>query len=709
MKDSPLKLLETMASKLPPAMLLALGCSFAAGVAGAAPEVAVRDAPSNDPGLRMAIEDLQAALGSGDRRVTLHGAGSLDPARQEYEIRSASGGWEVLSDGIGLIHGARRLAEAIRLRGFEANLTARASPVFRDRMFSYQGVRLNLPDESYYGRNKPFVNRERLRVECEAVREAMRVAAWYGFNQFTLLNLNLEDYVNYDRLGGGFEVYAPDSLHRLRSEVFCQALRELGEYARSLHLRFYLQIYEFSFPDHLDGRQLTENDELPWRMADAKFTEFFERTGIDGLVVTPTEPSPRLSYRGFQLWKTPEGAGRMAQRYHEIIVGKNRRELVLRTWMVADDRPTFERVLSTATEPTLRFETKHTNWDYFLSQSVNPLLPADAPRLRPMTVTFDVFRQFDGWGRCLMYPAFWGERFREAHRSGVVAVNAWGPWLPGCIYPGTWAGWGDPYDFMQDKASPAHAVTYLFSRLAWSPDESPERIAADWAKLRFGFQAEAATRALMLSESLWRTTYLEKDNAWSELAFKWTMLLRPGQPSVLKNAIAGVRSTFHKAYGGPKEPAPAGANSSAPGRDGGAVTLESVRASNARAVAQARAMHAEAMRVDPDRAPDAPAARAFRRAADLTLLLFETFAPYRELVFRSHGKKTPDEETRRLGRDILALLPRWKQFPDEARDWLVLDGKLATDLWGGAPQSVKDLAEKWSGTGIATRGKGDPE
>jgi hypothetical protein len=539
----------------------------------------------------------------------------------------------------------------------------------------------------------------------------MRVAVRYGFNQFTLLNLNLEDYVNYDRLGGGFEVYAPDSLHRLRSEVFCQALRELGEYARSLHLRFYLQIYEFSFPDHLDGRQLTENDELPWRMADAKFTEFFERTGIDGLVVTPTEPSPRLNYRGFQLWKTPEGAGRMAQRYHEIIVGKNRRELVFRLWMVTDDRPNFERVLTTATEPSLRFETKHTNWDYFLSQSVNPLLPADAPRLRPMTVTFDVFRQFDGWGRCLMYPAFWGERFREARRSGVVAVNAWGPWLPGCIYPGSWAGWADPYDFMQADTAPAHAVLYLFSRLAWSPDDSPERIAADWAKLRFGEQAPAATRALLLSESLWRTTYLEKDNAWSELAFKWTMLLRPGQPSVLKNAIAGVRSTFSNHGRALKQAEPAAAKSPADTsrKPVSAVTLESIRASNARAVGEARALHAEAIRVDPERAPDAPAARAFRRAADLTLLFFETFAPYRELVFRSQGKQAPDEDTQRLAREILGVMPRWEQFPDEARDWLVLDGKLATELWGTAPQCVKNLAEKWSGTGNATRGKGDPE
>jgi hypothetical protein len=54
-------------------------------------------------------------------------------------------------------------------------------------------------------------------------------------------------------------------------------------------------------------------------------------------------------------------------------------------------------------------------------------------------------------------------------------------------------------------------------------------------------------------------------------------------------------------------------------------------------------------------------------------------------------------------------MPRWEQFPDEARDWLVLDGKLATELWGAAPQSVKNLAEKWSGTGNATRGKGDPQ
>lgn len=164
----------------------------AAALETAAPgglHIEVRGAPPDDAALRMAVDELRMALDAagGRGRVLLRGRDRLTADGQEFAIQPSGDGLEVSSPGIGLVHGTLRLAETVRLNGWDERVRLKGAPAFRDRMFSYQGVRLNLPDESYYGRNKPFVNRERLGVECEAVREAMRVAVRYGFNQFTLL------------------------------------------------------------------------------------------------------------------------------------------------------------------------------------------------------------------------------------------------------------------------------------------------------------------------------------------------------------------------------------------------------------------------------------------------------------------------------------------------------------------------------------------
>lgn len=639
---------------------------LAAGLAAA--QVVVQGVPESDPALEMAAGELRAALSkAGGGRVVLEGK-SLAPELEGFEIAPAEGGLRITSQGAGLIYGTFRLAEIVRRDGFTPSLHLRESPAFAERMFSFEGGLLNLPDEGFYWRQAPFVNPEVLRRETDGARQAMRMAVRHGFNSITFLNLNLEDYVNYDRLGNGFEVYAADSLHRQRSAVFCRALRELAGYARQWRLRLYIQIYDLSFPDHLDGSRLADDSEHTWRIVDAKLSEMLERTGVDGIVVTATEPSPRLNYRGFQLWKTPEGAGRMAQRYQDIVVKKNRRRMIFRTWRVANTMDTFERVLSAAPDPQIVYDAKHTDGDFFLCVGGNRLLYGGAPARRPFMATFDVFREFDGWGRTIFYPAFWAERFRNARRAGVVAVNAWGHWIPGCIYPGVWVGRLDEYDFMRRGQPPVLATLYLFSRLAWNPDTPVEQITSDWTRLNFGAQAAAAGKALQLSERLWGATYIGP-HPYSQTAFKWTMLFRPS----------------------PTPPAPAGADK---------WTVDTVRQSNRQALEMARQLHAAASAIDPGKTPNPEAAREFRRAADLTLLFFRTFAPWRELVFRTWwaGPDMPQQDRQailELADEVRRLLPEWRTYPSEARDWLVLDDTLARDLGWTGHASVAGWLDRW--------------
>jgi hypothetical protein len=616
-----------------------------------AADVFVEQAPRDDLALQMAVSELRLTLKTSGGRVTLRGPAQFGAgqaaADQGFEILPENGGLVVRSSGTGLVHGAFRLAELVHRDGFNPGLRLAERPAFAERMFSYEGTVLDLPDEGYYFRDRPYANPFTIEAQSEAARAAMRHLLRYGFNSITFLHLNLEDYVNYDRLGDGFRVYAADSLHRARSEQFCRMLRDLTGYAHRLHMRLYIQIYEFSFPDHLDGRTLTDASEYTWRVAEARLTEMLQRTGVDGLVVTATEPSPRLNYRGFQLWKTPEGAGRMAQRYQQIIVGKNKRRMIFRTWWVADDMASFNRVLSTAPDAGTVYDAKEGDGDFFLCVGENRLLHGGAPARRPFMITFDAFRQFDGWGRALFFPSFWGERFRSSQRQGVKIVNAWGPWIPGCIYPGTWVAKYDDYDYLRQEHSPAHAMLYLFARLAWDPRQPVARIAGDWARLYFGQHAGAVEEALLLSNELWKTTYLGSSPN-SGLAFKWTMLFQR-RPELIDRA-------------------------------GVDWSIKTVRESNRRAIELADRIHALLYSIDPAVVPSPGMARELQRSADLTALYFRTFTLWRELVFLDHRAAGERAAILAVASDLEKILPEWRRFPREAKDWLVFqfDPDLAT-------------------------------
>lgn len=646
------------------ALALASPCTgVATKLAPAAPSRRIQlvfdQVPTEDAALRLAVEDLKQAIEARGfelsapaqaeadiRRIVLKGNGTFhedrEAANQSFVVEPILRGLQVSSPGIGLVYGVFRLAEAIHRDGLNWSLRLAETPAFRERIFSYQGTLFGLPDEGYYFRHAPYVNEPLLKEQVEDAKLALRRLLPYGFNTVAFLNLNIEDYIDYELLEDGHAVYAADSLHRLRSAIFCRAVSELADYAHMLHMQFFLQIYEFSLPDHLDGRQLSDDSERTWRLVDAKFRELLSRTSVDGIILTLTEPSPRMAYRGITLWKTPEGAGRMASHYYDTIVKKAGRRLIVRLWWVTDDPQGFQRVLAEAPDPGIMYDTKNTNGDFFLSVGENPLIAQGATRLRPFAVTFDTFRQFDGWGELIFYPGFWPARFKSARANGVVAVNAWGPWFPGCIFPGTWVGKYDEYDFLRHGFRPALACLYFFSRLAWNPDVPLDAITRDWAALHFGRRNTLALqRALALSYDLWKTTYLGSDDRGT---FKWTMAFQPLDPA---------NAQFFSRH-----------------------SLSELELSNRQARALASEIHSLIYSLGTCGAPNPDFIREFRRAADLTLLYFRTFTLWRELLWRKQvagaGKGAIGKAAlRQVALELEVLLPEWRKYPREAKDWLV--------------------------------------
>jgi len=70
-------------------------------------------------------------------------------------------------------------------------------------MLSYEGTIFDLPDEGLYFRDPPYVNQPVLEEQLGYAKQAMRRLLQNGFNTITFLNLNVEDYVNYDLLEDG--------------------------------------------------------------------------------------------------------------------------------------------------------------------------------------------------------------------------------------------------------------------------------------------------------------------------------------------------------------------------------------------------------------------------------------------------------------------------------------------------------------------------
>jgi len=622
--------------------------------------VVLQGVPTSDTAVKLALDALtsalrargwQAVLGEqenpGAHGILIKGTGTFQKDRaaqsQSFRIEPTPNGLQVSSPGIGLVYGIFRLAECVQRDGLTWSLRREETPAFPERIFSYEGTLLDLPDEGYYFRQPPYVNEPLLEQQIEEARTSMRRLLASGFNTVALLNLNVEDYVTYDRLGNGESVYPPDSLHRIRARIFCRALSELSDYAHQLHMELFLQVYEFSLPDHVDGRQISDESGDAWAIAQAKFGELLEKTTLDGIILTLTEPSPRLAYQGITLWKTQEGAGRMATHYYDTIVKKMHRRLIVRLWWVADTMEDFRKVLAGAPDPDIMFDTKNTQGDFFLSVGENHLMAERAPSVRPFSVTFDVFRQFDGWGMLLFYPKFWASRFKNAKASGVVAVNGWGPWDAGCIFPGTWVGKYDGYDFLQHGFRPALASLDLFSRLSWNPDEPLDDILLDWGIRNFGRDnAPALKKALLLSSDLWSKTYLGPDD---QGVFKWTMVFQP---------IKSTPPEFFHAH-----------------------SLAELQESNKQAIVLASEAHRLIYSMNPARAPQPTAVNEFRRAADLTLLYFRTFTAWREMMWREQEWERGDQSAGkraallRVAGELQGLSPQWRQFPREAKDWFV--------------------------------------
>jgi hypothetical protein len=697
-----------------------MGAATTSPLAQGAATLVLPAATRNDAGIALAVDDLTAALATAGQPtvVTYRGpgdplpagdvillnvtsaaaaqtAGAADsqtappqppPSGQEsdaFRIRPvASAERQTLAiEGAprGLMYGAFKLAERIRLGDSPWQIDVQSAPAFRLRLFSELGQLFDLPDTAYYSDLPPYANEERLRRETEQLKQQLRHVAAGGFNAFCVMFLNIEDFVDYRYLDK--QVYAPDDRHRLRSPVFCQYLKELCDAAHALHLEVYVQVYEFVYPRQLGEvynlqlnrpmKDIVSSPELK-QIIDARYQELFERVPLDGVIVTSTEPAPKCGYVSMPRapWHTDLASfGRWATLYHNACTAAGGK-CIVRLWRVASTAETVPEAFRAVT-PEVTFDIKNTGGDFFLNHPLATAITAGVAKNQPLVVTYDTFREYDGWSRLFCYMKRWGERMRVCRDTGVIGVNAWGPFCPASNSGETkglpWAGHWNAFRMLERGFTPGRANVYLLSRLAWDPDADVLQISRDFCALHLGRpNAAAGARALLASEDVFNEEYVRKAHP---LHFRYTTMYWR-RDDLLKVAFE--------------------ANS-----------LADIVASNARALAAIERMERAFAETTPAAAPDADTYARFREGIEKTALYNRTFYTFREGVWRSRSpeikslKGVEQQANAATLRDIQAqlqsLFQQWQRWPEEAGFWRIVCRP------GQTPGPPEEFIEHWVG------------
>jgi hypothetical protein len=573
----------------------------------------------------------------------------------------------VEGDARGVMYGLFKLAEVIRLGQDPWKLHLAEAPAFPIRMFSEQGQLLDLPDIAYYSDKPPYVNEQQLRAEIDEAKRLIEHVVRLGFNTITLLHVSCEEYIDYRYLGK--RIYGEDDRHRARSPVFCRYLTELCDYAHARHVDVFLQFYEFQYPPKIQASyNLALDGPHIERIINAKMRELFERVPLDGLVITPTEAHPRCGYVARRLWegKGRAGAGRMMTLYHDACRQLQKR-VVFRIWRVATDAPGAREVLRHA-PPDAMISVKNTGGDFYLSSGTTDVITRGVGLNHPLMVVFDTFRQFEGWSQLFCYMKRYGNTVQLCRRNGVKAINAWGSWQSGCIWPdwspgymtdgdGTrqtgspvsWVGQFNHYRMFTRGFTPGQANVYLLARLAWNPDASPQAVARDFAALHVGCDnAEAAARALMLTQDAFSEYYLGAGDQITHPAYlKWatSFALRP------ELAEKGYRN----------------------------LPFDKLLQSNRRALRAVREFEDAFARTCRNQAPDGALYDRFREGVEKTSLYLRTLYEFREYWWRRrrdadlNGKEQNDNRLalKHLRARLNTLFVEWKRFPQEAGYWRI--------------------------------------
>jgi hypothetical protein len=457
-----------------------------------------------------------------------------------------------------------------------AGVVLRDVPTFAARFYSDQGQYLDAPDRGYYTA-AGALDEARVAREVATLRALVPMLQQHAFNAFIFEASGIEDFVSYDRLGNGTEVYAAGDAHRARADAWQAQLAPFFAALAADGIAPYMMIFDLMYPPALarayNVTSVHSPDLLP--VLTARFRELFERLpALEGLLVYVTDSwFPRAGYQFAQLWATlPEMAATASVYYEAMAAAAPGKQLIFSLWIPTTPIEDAWGVFANHTPANLTVMVNDGQGDFLWSHGINSILAQGAARDRRLAVASDAFRQYDGWGRLLSSPAEqWAQRLRVAAGTAAWGAFCFAEWSPGNTWPDSgaypagellnwtaakgfksWAGPWDRFRISQLRElglfSPSEANVAVLARLMWDPAQEPLALLAAWARappLALGSDAaDLLAAAFNVSGDGWMAKYLPDVD---EYAVEWSTVFTPKYAPNPESTGWGLASLFANA------------------------------------------------------------------------------------------------------------------------------------------------------------------
>ncbi len=345
--------------------------------------------------------------------------------------------------------------------------------------------------------NPPFIDtaafsRERGKLAAYAGRMAR-----FGYNAIAFPWFL--EYLNFDHVGNGREVYGEKSTYRSRHNRLASGFRELMEVAADsgLHTYLWTDMVALTPPlrEYLEEEVGSMDTEDPafWEIYRKGAEEAFERFPMaEGIIIRIGEAGavynkPGWDYTSELYVRTPEAVRLMLEAFLKA-AEKYDRTIIFRTWSVGvghigdlhTNPETYHRVLEGIQSDRLVVSTKYCNGDFYSWHMFNQTLYQGSHR---RITEIQAKREFEGFG---IIPNYVG----PLHQSALQSLLEYNQNLEGVF---VWTQYGGPLRAGPLVIYPFHGFNaindlnvYAVSRLMMDPYTRMDSITAEWVRGYFG-------------------------------------------------------------------------------------------------------------------------------------------------------------------------------------------------------------------------------
>jgi len=487
---------------------------------GQAPDILTIRMPvgyQSDPLLRLALRDFRRAVGTPTRVVstpadfTVREAPSLPDGAYRLTNRGVAGnGRNGLADGL--------FAAADAIRSGQPMLTGTVAADLEYRFADYGAVGVEPDPQAWaaqddYSHNSrqfadvmldhpPWVDPAGMAQVSKEWHQYIDHIRAYGYNG--VIVSGFLEYVNFDEVGDGFQVYPADSPYRARHEAMVEQFGQMWKYAADLGMRVVFKTDMLANTGPLNDYVERElggfdvDDQRLWELYQAGLAEFFQKMPYtDGLMIRIGEAGSVYNMPGWDYYSTlavttVDSVRTMLTKFTQTAADYDK-TIYFRTWSVGvgavgdmhTNPESYAKVLDGIPADNLVVVTKFTMGDFYSWLPLNPTLEQGS---QPRIVEFQSRREFEAFSS---FPNYLSGDHQQALQHfeqvnpNIKGVWVWtqdgGPWRAGPMSLYLKSGFWQLYDL----------DVYATGRLAW--DRNVDLADVNTAWIRRNFTDEPAT------------------------------------------------------------------------------------------------------------------------------------------------------------------------------------------------------------------------